>query len=167
MKNSPSKGKATSLKIAGYTGLLGGVSELVESARRASARTVNAFMTATYWELGRRIVEFEQGGEKRAGYGESLLKRLADDLTVRFGKGFGKSNLFLMRKFYLSTAQIFRTPSGISIECSSGSQIFQTVSGISVDQIRATVSLESCEAVKEALVQGNLGRLHALARSND
>jgi hypothetical protein len=48
----------------------------------------NALMTATYWEVGRRIVEFEQGGEKRAGYGEELLARLADDLTARFGRGF-------------------------------------------------------------------------------
>jgi hypothetical protein len=64
-----------------YPGLVGSISELLEDARRASARTVNAFMTATYWEIGRRIVEFEQRGEKRAGYGEELLKRLAQDLS--------------------------------------------------------------------------------------
>ena len=52
------------------------------------ARAVNAIMTATYWEIGRRIVEFEQGGEARAGYGEQLLERLADDLTQRLGRGF-------------------------------------------------------------------------------
>jgi len=50
-----------------YPGLVGSISELLDAARRASARTVNAFMTATYWEIGRRIVEFEQRGEKRAG----------------------------------------------------------------------------------------------------
>jgi predicted nuclease of restriction endonuclease-like (RecB) superfamily len=129
-----------------YSGLLGGISELLEAARRASARTVNAFMTATYWEVGRRIVEFEQGGEKRAVYGESLLLRLADDLTARFGKGFGKSNLFLMRKFYLASTQIFQTASGKLKGSSSGSQIFQTLSGISVGEKRATRSLESGEA---------------------
>ena len=105
--------KKSALAVPGdYSGLLGGISELLEIARRASARTVNAFMTATYWEVGRRIVEFEQGGEKQAVYGESLLLRLAADLTARFGKGFGKSNLFLMRKFYLVSEQIFQTPSG-------------------------------------------------------
>jgi len=56
---------------------------LLEAARRVSARTVNAFMTATYWEIGRRIVEFEQGGKERAEYGETLLLRLSHDLTAR------------------------------------------------------------------------------------
>lgn len=57
-------------------------------------------MTATYWEIGRRIVEFEQGGAKRAGYGEALLKRLAVDLTGRFGRGCSKPKLERMRVFY-------------------------------------------------------------------
>ena len=83
-----------------YSDLLGGVSELLESARRASARAVNAFMTATYWEVGRRIVEFEQGGAKRAVYGEQLLKRLASDLTARLGRGFSVQNIENMRLFY-------------------------------------------------------------------
>jgi predicted nuclease of restriction endonuclease-like (RecB) superfamily len=128
---------------ANYSGLVSGVSELLEAARRASVRTVNAFMTATYWEVGRRIVDFEQGGEKQAVYGESLLLRLADDLTARFGKGFGKSNLFLMRKFYLASAQIFQTPSGKLAGSSSATPIFQTLSGIFEDPKRATASLES------------------------
>jgi hypothetical protein len=76
--SSPAK-KASSTPVAtrDYSELLCDVSDLLEAARRASARAVNAFMTATYWEVGRRIVEFEQGGAKRAGYGEQLLKRLS------------------------------------------------------------------------------------------
>ena len=62
-----------------YDEVLSGVVELLEQARHAAARAVNAIMTATYWEIGRRIVELEQGGEARAGYGEALLKRLAED----------------------------------------------------------------------------------------
>jgi predicted nuclease of restriction endonuclease-like (RecB) superfamily len=58
-------------------------------------------MTATYWEVGRRIVEFEQGGERRAAYGQELLRRLAEDLTERFGRGFSERNLLQMRFFYL------------------------------------------------------------------
>jgi uncharacterized protein DUF1016 len=50
-------------------------------------------MTATYWEIGRRIVESEQQGRRRAGYGEALLKNLAFDLTAKFGRGFGLANL--------------------------------------------------------------------------
>jgi predicted nuclease of restriction endonuclease-like (RecB) superfamily len=94
-----------------YPGLVGGISELLEAARRASARTVNAFMTATYWEIGRRIVEFEQRGEKRAEYGKALLERLSKDLTLRYGRGFARPNLIRFRQFYLAfpTASIRST----------------------------------------------------------
>jgi hypothetical protein len=57
-------------------------------------------MTATYWLIGRRIVEFEQGGETRAQYGEELLSRLSGDITARFGRGFSRRNLQDMRLFY-------------------------------------------------------------------
>ncbi|MBI4354328.1 MAG: hypothetical protein HY595_03745, partial [Candidatus Omnitrophica bacterium] len=62
---------------------------------------VNAIITATYWEIGRRIVEYEQSGKKRAEYGEALLKRLSSDLTSKFGRGFSERNLEQMRLFYL------------------------------------------------------------------
>lgn len=84
-----------------YADLIGDLTELLEEARRAAARSVNAFMTATYWEIGRRIVEYEQRGEKRAEYGATLLKRLSSDLTSRFGRGFSERNLEQMRLFYL------------------------------------------------------------------
>ena len=71
-----------------YDAVLAGVVELLETARRASARVVNSLMTATYWEMGRRIVEGEQGGQRRASYGEVLIVRLAADLMPRFGRGF-------------------------------------------------------------------------------
>lgn len=74
--------------------------DLIETARRAAARSVNAFMTASYWEIGRRIVELEQGGRERAGYGQALLKRLSADLSARFGRGFGVDSLESMRLFY-------------------------------------------------------------------
>jgi predicted nuclease of restriction endonuclease-like (RecB) superfamily len=83
-----------------YDEVLSGVVELLEQARRIAARSVNAIMTATYWEIGQRVVEFEQGGEARAGYGEQLLERLAEDLTKRFGRGFSRQNLQQMRQFY-------------------------------------------------------------------
>ena len=84
-----------------YPGLIGGIGVLLETARHATARAVNSLMTATYWEVGRRIVEYEQGGKRRAGYGEELLKRLSVDLTVRFGKGFSRPNLQRFRDFFL------------------------------------------------------------------
>ena len=78
------------------------VVHLLERARTASARSVNAIMTSTYWEIGRRIVEYEQKGERRAAYGQALLARLAADLAGRFGRGFSERNLGKMRLFYLS-----------------------------------------------------------------
>ncbi|QEG43760.1 hypothetical protein UC8_58150 [Roseimaritima ulvae] len=86
---------------AGYGDVLSSMVELLEEARRTSARAVNSIMTATYWEIGRRIVELEQGGEKRAEYGKVLVERLASDLTSRFGRGFSKRNLAYMRTFFL------------------------------------------------------------------
>ena len=100
-----------------------GIVSLLEEARRTAARSVNALMTASYWEIGRRIVEAEQGGQERAEYGERLIQRLADDLTARFGRGFGVVNLSQMRRFYLAwpAEQIFQTPSE-----KLNAEIFQT-----------------------------------------
>ena len=104
-----------------------GIVELLESARRTAARSVNALMAASYWEIGRRIVEFEQGGQERAEYGQQLLKRLSSDLTAHFGRGFGVINLQQMRNFYLCwpSGQIYQTASDISLP----PQILQTLSG--------------------------------------
>lgn len=84
----------------GYTAVHADIVALLEAARRAAARSVNALMTASYWEIGRRIVEFEQGGKDRAEYGQALLKRLSADLSARFGRGFGVDSLESMRLFY-------------------------------------------------------------------
>ena len=86
----------------GYSALVKDLNGLLESARRAAARTVNAVMTATYWEIGRRIVEFEQGGEKQAEYGAEPLETLAANLTRRFGRGFSRQNSQYMRQFYVA-----------------------------------------------------------------
>jgi predicted nuclease of restriction endonuclease-like (RecB) superfamily len=96
-----------------YTVLFRNVVTLLDEARRASARTVNVIMTATYWQVGRHIVEHEQAGERRAGYGQQLLDRLSADLTERFGRGFSVDHLELMRLFYTTypLAQISGTAS--------------------------------------------------------
>lgn len=81
MKGNRSKAAAKTAVLAGYDSVLTGVADLLETARRASVRTTNAIMTATYWEIGRRIVEYEQKGQARAEYGRQLVDRLAADLT--------------------------------------------------------------------------------------
>jgi hypothetical protein len=93
--------KRGSVALAGYDSVLTEVVRLLEDSRRASAKAVNAVMTATYWEVGWRIVESEQSGGRRAGYGKELLKRLSSDLTAKFGRGFSQRNLEQMRLFYL------------------------------------------------------------------
>ena len=102
----------TPIPAGSYETILTDVVGLLETARRASARSVNAVMTATYWLIGRRIVEHEQHGRERAEYGETLIRRLATDLAARFGRGFGRSNLFQIRAFYLQYADIIPMPPG-------------------------------------------------------
>jgi predicted nuclease of restriction endonuclease-like (RecB) superfamily len=131
----------------GYDAVLTGMVALLENARRASARTVNAIMTATYWELGRRIVEYEQQGEQRAEYGGELLARLSQDLTSKFGRGFAVDNLERMRRFYLmhSPNQISAT---VSRKLLPG--ISQTASGKSATVSRKWQTLPA-ESVGEYL----------------
>jgi predicted nuclease of restriction endonuclease-like (RecB) superfamily len=98
-------------------GLHGAIVALLEAARRSAARSVNSLMTATYWEIGRRVVEFEQGGRDRAAYGEALIDRLAADLSARFGRGFSPRNLWQIRAFHLAwrlADEILRTASAES-----------------------------------------------------
>ncbi len=105
--------KKTLLIDSTYPKLMAQLVGLLERARVNSARSVNAVMTATYWEIGRRIAEQEQRGEKRAQYGKALLRRLAEDLTARFGRGFSERNLLAMREFYRAWS-IPQTPSAES-----------------------------------------------------
>lgn len=95
-----------------YLQILDDVVNLLESSRRAAARSINSIMTVTYWKIGQRIVEYEQRGEERASYGESLIKRLSQDLTSQVGRGFSERNLEQMRRFY----QLWPIPQTVSAE---------------------------------------------------
>jgi len=89
----------------GYDAFLSGIVDLLQTARRQAVRSVNSVLTATYWSIGRRIVEHEQRGEARAEYGEELIARLSHDLSARFGRGLGIVNLSQMKRFYLAWPQ--------------------------------------------------------------
>ncbi len=110
--------------IAGYDELVGGIALTLESGRGQAAWTVNSITSAVYWEIGRRIVEFEQAGQKRADYGERIIEQLSIDLTTRYGRGFGRSNLFQIRAFYLTYREKVQTLSG-----QSSRRKVQTLSG--------------------------------------
>lgn len=81
--------------------LLDEIRELLHAARSRAARQVNALVVLTRFEVGRRIVVHEQGGEARAEYGKATLQHLSDALTEEFGRGWSVDNLTLMRRFYL------------------------------------------------------------------
>ena len=78
------------------------IREILSRARQTVYATINATMVQAYWQIGKRIVEQEQEGEKRAAYGEQVLKELAIALTTEFGKGFSAANLRNFRQFYLT-----------------------------------------------------------------
>jgi hypothetical protein len=95
------KAKKNVLPKSDYTHILSELRLLIKNSRNIAARTINAVLTATNWEIGRRIVLFEQKGRKRAGYGEQLLISLSADLSV-LGRGYSVDNLQRMRQFFLA-----------------------------------------------------------------
>jgi predicted nuclease of restriction endonuclease-like (RecB) superfamily len=78
------------------------VAEIIEAARGHVVRTVNSAMVQAYWHIGREIVEVEQQGKKRAGYGAQVIQGLAERLTAQFGSGYSVRNLRRIRQFYLT-----------------------------------------------------------------
>lgn len=76
------------------------IKELVINSRNKVYQTVNTEMLNLYWNIGKAIMEIQQG-DKRASYGDTLLEKLSQKLTDEFGKGFSKRNLERMRKFYI------------------------------------------------------------------
>lgn len=78
------------------------IQEILSSARKKVLNQVNQAMVYTYYEIGRIIVENEQGGKERATYGKGLLKGISERLSKEFGKGFSPDNLENMRRFYLT-----------------------------------------------------------------
>jgi predicted nuclease of restriction endonuclease-like (RecB) superfamily len=110
--------------VKGYDALVGSVSQVLDAGRSQAAWTVNSIISAAYWEVGRRIVEFEQAGRAQADYGERIIDLLSIDLRKRYGRGFGRSNLFQIRAFYLAYRERVQTVSGQSPD-----QKVQTVFG--------------------------------------
>ncbi len=85
-----------------YYDLLGRISDAYVAGQVRATQAVNGHLAETYWQIGRDIVEFEQGGKVRAEYGKNLLTKLSRDLTLRHGKGFSRSNVIRIRQFYVN-----------------------------------------------------------------
>ncbi|MEO0185883.1 MAG: PDDEXK nuclease domain-containing protein, partial [candidate division WOR-3 bacterium] len=88
-------------KFGQYNQLLDKIGELLQTARKQVARNINTILIETYWKIGKLIVEYEQRGEVRPDYGQKLLRTLSKDLTIKYGRGFSRSNLQYMRLLYL------------------------------------------------------------------
>jgi len=88
------------------------IHDLLYKARENIVSNINSTMTKTYFLIGKRIVEEEQNGNKRAEYGKNLIKILSKKLTKEFGKGFSETNLEQMRKFF----KVYGIPQTLSEE---------------------------------------------------
>ena len=88
------------------------IHDLLHKARQNIISNINSTMTKTYFLIGKRIVEEEQNGNKRAEYGKKLMKTLSEKLTKEFGKGFSETNLEQMRKFF----KVYGIPQTLSEE---------------------------------------------------
>ena len=108
------------------------IASILETARTQVARTVNTAMVHAYWRIGREIVQVEQGGATRAGYGEQLMEQLARRLTAQYGRGFGVATIRRIRAFYLAF------PGGSAIR-----EIRSTALTESASEIRSTALIES------------------------
>ncbi|MDB5389579.1 MAG: hypothetical protein JWM11_5225 [Planctomycetaceae bacterium] len=129
-RSSQKTSSSTSASRAGLDSLVVEVRSLVHSARHAAATAVNTLQVQTNFEIGRRIVEHEQQGTKRASYGTELLNGLSAELTQEFGSGFSATNLKLMRQFFVEySGRIGQT---LSDESFPRRRIGQTVSDQSV-----------------------------------
>lgn len=99
-KKGPKRKPPATAQAKPLNALIAEVRNLIQSARHAAASTVNTLQVLTNFEIGRRIVEHEQKGARRAEYGKELLKELSIRLTEEFGRGFSEDNLARMRNFY-------------------------------------------------------------------
>ena len=95
-------GEELAIVTSDYNQLIDNISNLWTTAKERAITAVNTELLEANWQTGKYIVEFEQGGKARAEYGKQLLATLSKDLTVKNGRGFSRSNLLYMRKFYLA-----------------------------------------------------------------
>jgi predicted nuclease of restriction endonuclease-like (RecB) superfamily len=96
----------TPVKIGQYDHLIDQIGDLLQQGRTQAVYAVNNILVQTYWQIGKYIVEFEQGGLEKSEYGSQLLDKLSKDLTTIYGKGFSRSNLFYIRAFYIKFSKI-------------------------------------------------------------
>ena len=142
------------------------IKELLYSAKNRVYQTINTTMTQTYFQIGKWIVEEEQGGEIRAEYGSALLKNLSSELIKEFGKGYSEQNLKNMRQFYL----IYQKRQTVSSEfkLSWSHYIFLTrIENINERNFYEIESIENSWSLRELKRQFDSGLFERLKLSSD
>ena len=166
------KNSVLQAKDSRYDNLIEQIGDLLQQGRTHIAYAVNTILVQTYWQIGKYIVEFEQGGLEKSEYGSKLLDKLSEDLTTMYGKGFSRSNLFYIRSFYVKFSKI-QTPFGqfdkkLSHQLSWGHYI-QILKADNELEIKFYV--KQCEkenwSVRELKRQMNSMLFHRLALSKD
>ncbi len=149
---------------AAYTSLIASIGTLINEARKRIATSVNTEMVQTYWHVGRYIVEYQQGGKERAGYGDELLKRLSKDLTMKYGEGFNRNNLQYMRRLYLTF------PNCTTLSCNLSWSHYQEILKAE-DSLEINFYVKECEnenwSVRELKRQMKSMLFHRIALSKD
>ncbi|QEP41766.1 DUF1016 family protein [Ectothiorhodospiraceae bacterium BW-2] len=125
-----------------FGGLVGDIREIISQARSLTRRSVNSLQVISNYLIGMRIVFEEQSGQERADYGKATLKELSAELTEEFGRGYSRSNLEYMRKFYLTYAPSIEKKSQTLSGISGYRQISQAVSNQSLSHKPQTLSEE-------------------------
>ena len=147
-----------------YNQLIDNVGVALQEGRRNVATAINHAIVRTYWQIGQYIVEYEQRGNERAEYGSNLLNRLSKDLTDKYGKGFGKSNLIYIRKLYLTFPK-----SGTLSHLLTWSHYYEILK--LDDQLEMSFYIKECEneqwSVRELKRQMKSMLFHRLALSTD
>ncbi|MDP3522737.1 MAG: PDDEXK nuclease domain-containing protein [Hydrogenophaga sp.] len=115
---------------------------LVQSARRTASQNINTLQVVTNFEIGRRIVEYEQRGSRRAGYGERILKELSCRLTKEIGRGFSTTNLKYMRLFYVEYYEtVQQIPQTLSAQLPAKTPMETPISQTVSDQFKPRFTL--------------------------
>lgn len=142
------------------------IKELLYSAKNRVYQTINTTMTQTYFQIGKRIVEEEQGGEIRAEYGSALLKNLSSELIKEFGKGYSEQNLKNMRQFYLIYQK--RQTMSSEFKLSWSHYIFLTrIENIDERNFYEIESIENSWSLRELKRQFDSGLFERLKLSSD
>ncbi|MGL5889563.1 MAG: DUF1016 N-terminal domain-containing protein [Bacteroidia bacterium] len=113
-----------------YKNLVKNIGHAVHEGREKAIYQVNQVLVHTNWEVGRYIVEFEQKGKIKAEYGIQLLDRLSKDLSLAYGKGFSRSNLFQIRQFYVRFEKIQTVSGQFGLSWSHYTEILKTESDL-------------------------------------